>query len=91
MVWIESVVIDTQSMTDLDALRGRPDIVGRLAKALDELIDEIGIDLLDEYPERLRHRMPGIELPPDHPLREGGSDLLKRARELVLSEFTPQA
>jgi len=91
MVWIESVAVDTQSATDLDALRGRPDIVGRLAKALDELIDEIGIDLLDEYPERLRHRMPGIELPPDHPLREGGPDLLKRARELVLSEFTQQA
>jgi DNA repair protein SbcD/Mre11 len=91
MVWVESVAIDTQSTTDLDALRGRPDIVGRLAKALDELIDEIGIDLLDEYPERLRHRMPGIELPPDHPLREGGPDLLKRARELVLSGFTQQA
>jgi hypothetical protein len=91
MVWIESVAIDTQSTTDLDALRGRPDIVGRLVKVLDELIDEIGIDLLDEYPERLRHRMPGIELPPEHPLREGGPDLLKRARELVLSGFTQQA
>jgi DNA repair exonuclease SbcCD nuclease subunit len=91
MVWIESVAIDTQSTTDLDTLRGRPDIVGRLAEVLDELIDEIGIDLLDEYPVRLRHRMPGIELPIDHPLREGGPDLLKRARELVLTGFAQQA
>jgi DNA repair exonuclease SbcCD nuclease subunit len=87
-VWIESVAVDTQSTADFDALRSRPDVVGRLAKALVDLVEEIGIDVLGEYPERLRHRMPGIALPPDHPLSEGGPDLLKRARELVLSRFT---
>jgi hypothetical protein len=86
-VWIESVVIDTASMADLEALRSRPDVVGRLSKILDELIEEAGTDLLGEYPDRLRHRFPEAEFPAEHPLGKGGTALLKRARELVLANL----
>jgi len=87
-VWIESVVVATASAADLEGLRDRPDVIGRFSKVLDELIGEMGPDLLGEYPERLRHRLPGIELPLKHPLRQGGPELLKRARELVLARLT---
>jgi DNA repair protein SbcD/Mre11 len=90
-VWIESVVVRTVSTADLEALRDRPDVIGRLVKMLDELISEMGADLLGEYPERLRHRVPGIELPLKHPLRQGGPELLKRARELVLARLAGEA
>lgn len=91
LVWIEAVMIETHSNSDLDGLRSRPDVVGRLTKVLDELIDENRAELLGDYPERLRHRMPGIELPIEHPLRDGGPTLLKRARELVLARLADEA
>ncbi len=91
LVWVEAVRIGTRSNSDLDGLSSRPDVVGRLTKALDELIDENGAELLGDYPERLRHRMPGIELPIEHPLRDGGPTLLRRARELVLARLAEEA
>jgi DNA repair protein SbcD/Mre11 len=39
-VWIEAIVIGTTSTTDFNALHGRPDVIGRLTKAFDDLIDE---------------------------------------------------
>jgi hypothetical protein len=87
-VWIESVVIDTAPAVGLDDLRNRPDVIGRLAAVLDEMIREAGVDLLGQYPQRLRQRMPGIALPDEHPLAEcGGAELLKRARDLVLARL----
>ena len=87
-VWIESVATDTASAADLDDLRNRPDAIGRLAAVLDELIGEAGAGLLGDYPQRLKQRMPGVELPDEHPLAEfGGAELLKRARDLVLARL----
>jgi hypothetical protein len=57
---------------------------------MDELIDENGADLLGDYPERLRQRIP-IQLPVGHPLREGRPALLKRARELVLTRLAGES
>jgi exonuclease SbcD len=82
LVWIESVVIDTASPDDLMDLLGRPDVIGRLAAVLDEMIRET---------ERLRHRMSGVDLAAEHPLREGGAELLKRARDLVLAQLAGEA
>ncbi len=90
-VWLESVVIDTASMADLEGLRDRPDVIGRLARAFDELIAESGADLLGDYPEILRNRMSGIDLSTEHPLREGSAELLQRARELVLARLLGEA
>jgi DNA repair exonuclease SbcCD nuclease subunit len=59
-VWIESVVIDTASTADPRSLLGRPDVVGRLSKVLDELIGEAGPELLGDYPDRLRQPDPGV-------------------------------
>jgi hypothetical protein len=92
-VWIEQVLLDTTPTADLDSLRGRPDAIGRLAKILDELVGELGGDLLGEYPHRLRTRMPDVELPAEHPLRDGGPGsqaLLKVARELVLARLAQE-
>jgi exonuclease SbcD len=87
-VWIESVAIDTASTAALDDLRNRPDVIGRLAAVLDEMIGEAGTDLLGDYPQQLKRRMPGIGLPDEHPLAEtGGAALLKRARDLVLARL----
>jgi DNA repair exonuclease SbcCD nuclease subunit len=86
-VWIQSVVIDTASMANLESLRSRPDVVGRLSKLLDELIKEGGTELLGEYPDRLLHRSPEMEFPAEHPLGKGRTALLKRARELVLANL----
>jgi DNA repair protein SbcD/Mre11 len=86
LLWIESVTIDTESASDLEGLRTRPDVIGRLTKLMDELIDENEADLLGDYPERLRQRIP-VELPVGHALREGRPALLKRARELVLTRL----
>jgi exonuclease SbcD len=91
LVWIESVVIDTASPDDLMDLLGRPDVIGRLAAVLDEMIRETGGGLLGDYPERLRHRMSGVDLAAEHPLREGGAELLKRARDLVLAQLAGEA
>jgi predicted phosphodiesterase len=90
-IWIESVIIDTDTTSDFAALLSRPDVIGRIAQILDNLIDEEGIALLGEYPGLLLNRMSGIELAPDHSLREGGADLLKKARELILSRLTSEA
>jgi hypothetical protein len=65
----------------------RPDVVGRLSKVLEELVGEAGAELLGDYPDRLRHRIPEVELPAEHPLRDGGTALLKRAREFVLANL----
>lgn len=87
-VWIEKVAIDTLSTTDPDDLRHRPDVIGRLAAVLDELIGEAGASLLGDYPQRLKQKMPGIALPDEHPLAEaGGAALLKQARDLVLARL----
>lgn len=86
-VWIESVVISTASTTDLQSLVGRPDVIARLSKMMDELVDEASPELLGDYPDRLRHRIPELELPAVHPFREGSTALLKRARELVLAHL----
>jgi hypothetical protein len=86
-VWIESVAIDTATTGDLAALYRRPDVIGQLAKILDDLIEESGMELLGEYPGLLRNRMSGIELAPDHPLKDAGPDLLKKARDLILSQL----
>ena len=88
-VWIELVALDIEAAVDLEGLTSRPDVIGRLARTLDELIDENGAGLLGDYPDRLRHRIP-IELPVEHPLREGGPMLLKRARELVLARLAAE-
>jgi DNA repair protein SbcD/Mre11 len=90
-VWIESVVVDTVTPGDLEALRDRPDMVGQFAKILDDLIEEAGIELLGEYPEMLRHRLPGLGLDAEHPLRRGGANLLQKARELILGRLTQGA
>jgi DNA repair protein SbcD/Mre11 len=90
-VWIEAVVVDAATPVDLAGLYGRPDVVGQLAGILDELIDESGIELLGEYPELLRHRMPGIDLGREHPLCEGGRALLQQARGLILGRLTQGA
>lgn len=86
-VWIESVVTDTVSTADLQCLVYRPDIVGRLSRILDDLAEGPGAELLGDYPDRLRHRIPAMDLPAEHPLRDGGTALLKRARELVLANL----
>jgi DNA repair protein SbcD/Mre11 len=90
-VWIEAVAIDTAATADLEDLRSRPDVIGRLTAVLDEMIHETSADLLGDYPERLRHRMSGVELPAEHPLRDGGAELLKRARDLVLAQLAGEA
>jgi DNA repair protein SbcD/Mre11 len=90
-VWIESVVVDTVTPGDRKALRDRPDVVGQLAKILDDLIEEGGMELLGEYPEMLRHRLPGLGLDAEHPLCPGGTDLLQKARELILGRLTQGA
>ncbi|HJU15682.1 MAG TPA: DNA repair exonuclease [Stellaceae bacterium] len=66
-----------------DAMSGGP-----LARGLDP---RDGAGLLGEYPERLRHRMAGIDLAAEHPLREGGLELLKQARDLVLARLAGEA
>jgi exonuclease SbcD len=86
-VWIESVAIDTAMTGDLAALYDRPDVIGQLAEILDDLIEESGMELLGEYPGLLRNRMSGIELAPEHPLKDAGPGLLKKARDLILSRF----
>jgi len=86
-VWIESVVIDTASTADLQSLLDRPDVVARLSKVMDELVGEASPELLGDYPDRLLYRVPALEFPAMHPLREGGTGLLKRARELVLAHL----
>ena len=90
-VWIESVVVDTVMPGDLEALRDRPDVVGQLAKILDDLIAEGGMELLGEYPAVLRRRLPGIGLDAEHPLRREGTNLLQKARELILGRLTQGA
>lgn len=98
-VWIESVVIDTASAAAQADLCERPDVIGRLSAVLDELIGEAeadpasaqGTGLLGDYPERLRQRMSGVELAAEHPLRDGGAELLKRARDLVLARLAGEA
>jgi predicted phosphodiesterase len=87
-VWIERVVLDTAAAADLDALRRRPDVVGELARILDDLIGDAGMTLLGEYPEVLRGRLPVLDLSREHPLREGGAELLQRARDLILGRLT---
>jgi exonuclease SbcD len=86
-VWIEAVTIDTAAAADLEDLHSRPDVIGRLIAVLGEMIDETGADLLGEYPDRLRHRMSGVEFAAEHPLRDGGAELLRRARDLVLAQL----
>jgi DNA repair exonuclease SbcCD nuclease subunit len=86
-IWIESVKVETEPADDFDRLYRRPDVVGRLAKAFDELIAESGVELLGDYAEILKQRLSVIDLPPEHPLRGDGADLLKRARELVLARL----
>jgi DNA repair exonuclease SbcCD nuclease subunit len=90
-VWIEAVSTSTTQPSDLEALRSRPDVVGQLAQILDDLIAEEGAELLGEYPDLLRRRMPGIALGDDHPLQQGGVDLLKQARELILGRLMQAA
>lgn len=90
-VWIEAVVIDTLPPCEREELLGRPDVIGQLGAVLDEMIRETGIDLLGDYPERLRHRLGGIDLAAEHPLREGAPELLKQARDLVLARLTGEA
>jgi hypothetical protein len=68
-------------------LLSRPDVVARLSKVMDELVGEASPELLGDYPDRLRHRIPELEFPALHPLGEGGTALLKRARELVLAHL----
>lgn len=86
-VWIEAVVTNTVSTADLQCLVARPDVVGRLSRILDDLASAPSAELLGDYPDRLRHRIPAMDLPADHPLREGGTALLKKARELVLANL----
>jgi DNA repair protein SbcD/Mre11 len=89
-VWIEEVRLATAPIVGVEALRHRPDAVGRLVDSLDELIAEGCGDLLGDYPQRLRDRIPGIDLPPDHPLAAGGGEnraLLAAARDLVLARL----
>ena len=83
-------MIDTASMANLESLRSRPDVVGRLSKILDELIKEAGTELLGEYPDRLLHRSPEMEFPAEHPLGKGRTALLKRTRELVLANLAAE-
>ncbi|HZU89311.1 MAG TPA: DNA repair exonuclease [Stellaceae bacterium] len=98
-VWIEAVAIDTAATADLEDLRNRPDVVGRLGAVLDDMIREGAVDpvsgpgagLLGDYPERLRQRMSGVELAAEHPLRDGGAELLKKARDLVLAQLAGEA
>lgn len=90
-IWIESIKVDTEPTDDLDRLDERPDVIGRLVKAFDELIAEPGVKLLGDYGATLKHRLSGIDLPFEHPLREGGAVLLKRARELVLARLAGEA
>jgi DNA repair protein SbcD/Mre11 len=93
-VWIEQVKIATVPMSDFADLRGRPDAVGRLVNSLDGLIEEALDDLLGDYPQRLRDRMSGIDLPADHPLVCGRGEthaLLAAARDLVLAELAQEA
>jgi hypothetical protein len=88
-VWIESVEIDTAPTTDFESLRARPDAIGRLTKILDELVTDLGSNLLGDYPERLRSRMPGIDLPAKHAFNDPQSAaLLKAARELLLDRLS---
>ncbi|MGH7114532.1 MAG: metallophosphoesterase family protein [Stellaceae bacterium] len=90
-VWVESVKIETQSTDDFDGLDQRPDVIGRLVKAFDELIARSGAELLGDYAETLKQRLAGIGLPPEHPLREGGAELLKRARGMLLARLAGEA
>jgi hypothetical protein len=80
-------VIDTVSTGNLQTLINRPDVVGRLSKVLDELAGKAGPELLGDYPDLLRHRIPKADLPAEHPLCDGGTALLKRASELVLAKL----
>lgn len=91
IVWIESVKLKTEPTDDPDGLDQRPDVIGRLVKAFDELIADSDAELLGDYSEILKQRLAGISLPPGHPLRDGGTQLLKRARELVLARLAGEA
>jgi DNA repair exonuclease SbcCD nuclease subunit len=86
-VWVESVRVDTEPEDDFDGLDKRPDVVGRLVKAFDELIAGSGDQLLGDYAGSLKRHLAGIDLPPEHPLRGGGAELLQRARALVLARL----
>ncbi len=90
-VWVELVKLDTEPAVDLDWLERRPDVVGRLTKAFDELIAGSGLELLGDYAETLKHRLSGIDLPPEHPFRDGGVALMRQARELVLARLAGEA
>jgi DNA repair protein SbcD/Mre11 len=93
-IWIEQVRTATTPMLDFAELRSRPDAVGRLVNSLDGLIEEACDGLLGDYPQRLRDRIPDIDLPADHPLAAGGHatlGFLKAARDLVLAQLAQEA
>jgi predicted phosphodiesterase len=92
-VWIEEVRLATTPLSGVEALRNRPDAIGRLVDSLDHLIAEGCGDLLGDYPQRLRDRIPGIELPSDHPLASEAAErrvLLAAARDLVLARLAQE-
>lgn len=85
-VWIEGVRNETRPRLDLARLAERPDVTGRLARIIAEIAAAPPPGLLGDYPERLRERLRGIEIPPDHAL-QGGIDqaLAERLADLVLT------
>lgn len=92
LIWIESVVCATAPILDLEALSGRPDAVGRLVRLLDDIVACPPPDLLGAFPEELRNRLRGVELPPDHGLSAGlSADFMCRIRDIVLARLAVEA
>ncbi|MCK8783339.1 DNA repair exonuclease [Roseomonas sp. NAR14] len=94
-LWIESVRVATEPAVDLDALRARPDAVGRLVRAIESLGETDAVTgPVRDYATHMLTRATGLRdaLGDGHPAVQAAAgrlppELLRRARDLLLARL----
>ena len=83
-LWIEGVELRTRPARA--PLEDRGDALGTLARRIDALVAAPPDDLLGDWPEQLKNKLPPGALPDDHPLKDP-KQILARARDLLLARL----